>query len=182
MKSILLIICCFVIGCSDSDSGSEEPLNFTCLDGYPKEYENQGAIASKIDVYHYKTRDLILVRSEDYSVTDDRRITLISQTELSDSQHPTPIEYELTNGYIKDWRTYQKISINEDCTLITSNSIEIGVNTGIGENGRVWRSVFYDCVKTDAMLIEDVIDAHKQSGRFDSVYILMRHSELNLVN
>ena len=176
MKEILLIICFSFLSCS----GSEEPLN--CLDGYPKEFGNQVVIENKIDVYHYKTRVLTYVRSISIPSIDDRTITLINQSELSDSQHSTPIEYELINGCIKDWRDYQRIRLNDNCTLITSSSIEIGVNDEIGGNGRVWLTAFFDCEETDSMAIEEAIDIHKQSGRFDSVYMSRQHIELSLVN
>ena len=176
MKEILLIICFSFLCCSEPE---EPPIN---TDGYPKIFANQVVIANQIDVYHYKTRTLTYTRTIPIPSIDDRTITLNSQTELEDSQNPTPIEYELINGCIKDWRDYQRITINDNCTLITSSSITIGVNDEIGGNGRTWLTAFFDCEETDSMAIEEAIDIHKQSGRFDSVYLNRQLIELSLVN
>ena len=163
-----------------SCSGSEEQLY--CSEGYPKEFGNRVIVENKVDIYHYKTRILTYEKSISFPSTDDRTITLLSDTELSDTQHSTTIEYERIDGCIKDWRDYQSITINDDCSLITSSSIQVGVNDEIDGTGRKWLTVFFDCEKTDSIGIEEAIDNFKQSGRFDSVYILRFTEELSIIN
>lgn len=177
MKAILLIICFSILSCSDS----EEPLILNCMDGYPKVFGNQIVTEYKGDIYHYKSRKLTYVRSVLFNNTDERTITLINQSELSDSHNFTSTEYELIDGCIKDFRDYQRIRINENCSLITVNFIEVGVNEEIGGDGAQWLSGIFDCENTDSMVIEEAIDRHKQYGKFDSVYVSRYTAELSLI-
>ena len=173
MRLILAIFCFFHLGCSKS-----VPENIpNCSDGYPKVFGNENILESKIDVYHFNSGSLTYVRSITYDLGSiDHKVTLINQSSLSETNFPLNMDYELIDGCIIDDRSYQRMSINENCTSITIDYLNIGINGG------TWVTGMFECGKTDETVIEEAINYFEQSQIFDSVYIDRVSRELTLEN
>jgi hypothetical protein len=139
-------------------------------------YDNQVLTANQIDVYHHDNNsgEITYVRSQPLPPADDRTVTLLSETELSDTQHPANIDYELVDGCVKDFRDFQRMTVSQDFTLMTIDNLIIGLEGGISASG------IFDCEKSDEMVIQEIIDAFEMTEVFDSVYIERYRAELSL--
>jgi hypothetical protein len=150
----------------------------SCSEGYPKTFGEETITKDKIEVYHYDAGSLTLARSfSPGQSSSNRTVVLINESEMSDSYHPVNIDYQLIDGCIVDFRDFQRMRINENCTKINADYLSVGIN------GSTWvDGVFEDCTTTDDMVIADIIDFYAQSETFDSVYVTRFSAELDLLN
>lgn len=170
---IFAIFCLSLLGCSNPTT--EDISN--CTNGFPKVFGNENILESKIDVYHYNSGSLTYARSIHYDLGSiNHEITLINQSSLSETNFPMTFDYEIINGCIIDNRNYQKMVINENCTKITIDYLNIGINGG------TWVTGMFECGKTNEMVIEEGINYFEQSQEFDSIYVDRVRRELTLVN
>ena len=171
---IFAIFCFSLLGCSKS---TPEDIS-NCTNGYPKVFGNENILESKIDVYYYNSGNLTYARSIYYDLDSiNHEVTLINQSSLSETNFFMTFDYELLNGCIVDNRNYQKMKINENCTIITIDYLAIGINGGI------WITGIFECDKTNQMVIEEGINYFEQSSQeFDSIYVDRVRRELTIVN
>lgn len=113
MRLIFAILCFSFLGCSKPEPEN----NSNCNEGFPKVFGNENILESEIDVYHFNSGILTYVKSIPYDLGSmDHKVTLINQSSLSETNFPQNIDYESINGCIIDNRSYQRMSINENCT------------------------------------------------------------------
>lgn len=138
-----------------------------CSSGFPKTFGDEVILEQRIDVYHYDSGNLTFARSILFETgSSDRIIRLMDQNTLSDTHQSAEIAYELTtDNCIKDFRDYQRMTLNDDCSSIQVDYLTIGINGGTSVSG------LFGCEKTDDMVIAEAISFFEQTEVFDSVYV-----------
>ena len=167
------------IGCTDLSTDTEEPSSFSCDEGFPKVFGDQKFNSLQVDVYYYDGSQLEYVRSIFPRIDfPNRMITLQTPTSLTDTYDgQASIDYTIENGCIRDNRPWQRLTINDDCTTITSDIISVGVRN----NGITYTDGVFDCFKPDSTVIKEAVDFFEGITTFDSVYIDRRQEELSII-